>query len=70
MGMYTAKHWTECGDSNGEVREKTVGVGGGCNLIGRTIISTNLTPPPQELLVTKPPTKEYTWGHSWLQLDV
>jgi hypothetical protein len=37
----------------------TEGAEGVCNLIGKTTISTNHTPP--ELSGTKPPTKEYTW---------
>ena len=44
MLMYTAKYWTEHGESEGEVRARTVGVEGVCNLIGRTTISTNQTP--------------------------
>ena len=43
MQMYTAKHWSEYGNSNGEVRARTVGAEGVCNLIGRTTISTNQT---------------------------
>jgi hypothetical protein len=42
MQMSTAKHWTECGDPNGEVRARTVGAEGVCSLKGRTI-STNQT---------------------------
>ena len=45
MRMYTDKHWTKCRDPNGEVRARTVGSEGVCNLIGRTTISTNQTPP-------------------------
>jgi hypothetical protein len=59
--MLTAKHWTELGDPNGEVR--TEGAKGICNPIGRTTIST-------ELPGTKPPAKEYTSGDTWLQLDM
>jgi hypothetical protein len=54
--MLEANHWTEHRVPNRRVREKTEGV---CNLIGRTTISTNQTPP--ELPGTKPSTKEYTW---------
>ena len=43
--MFAANHWTECGVPNREVRERTEGVEGICNLIGRTTISTNQTPP-------------------------
>jgi hypothetical protein len=39
--MFTAKHWTERRDPNGEVRAKSVGAEGFCNLIGRTTISAN-----------------------------
>jgi hypothetical protein len=39
--MYTAKHWTEHGDPNGEVQARIVGVEEVCNHIGRIIISTN-----------------------------
>jgi hypothetical protein len=38
--MLIANHWTEHGDPNGGVRERTEGVEGVCNPIGRTIIST------------------------------
>jgi len=58
MRRLAANHWTEQGDSNGGVREKTEGAEGVCNPIGRTI-SINQTPP--ELPGTKPPTNEYTW---------
>jgi hypothetical protein len=44
LWIYTTKHWTECGDLNGEVRVRTVRVEGVCNLIGRTTISMNQTP--------------------------
>jgi hypothetical protein len=64
--MHTAKHWTEHGDPNGEVRARTVGAEGVCNLIRRTI-STNQTPP--KLPGTKPPTKECTHVY-WLVLCV
>ena len=46
MQMYTAKHWTEHGDPNGDVRARTVEAEGVCNLIGITII-TNQNPFPQ-----------------------
>jgi hypothetical protein len=65
--MYTANHWTESRDLNEEVRARTVGAEGVCNIIGRTTISTNQTP---NLPGTKPPTKEYTWRHPWLQLHM
>jgi hypothetical protein len=42
--MYTAKHCTECGDPNSEVRTRTIGAEGVCNLIGRTTIPTNQNP--------------------------
>jgi hypothetical protein len=41
MQIYTAYHWTECVDPNGEVRARTVIAEEVCNLIGRTTISTN-----------------------------
>jgi hypothetical protein len=44
MQMYTAKHWSECGHPNGEVRARTVGAEGVFNLIGRTTISTYQIP--------------------------
>jgi hypothetical protein len=48
--------------------ERTEGVEGVCNPIGRTTISTNQTPlHVPELQGTKPPTKEYTWRDPWLQ---
>jgi hypothetical protein len=60
--MYTAKYWTEHGESEGEIMARTVGVEGVCNLIGRTTISTNHS--PTKLPVTKPPTK----GHPQVQI--
>jgi hypothetical protein len=66
--MLAANHWTYHGVHNEGVREKTEGAEGVCNSIGRTIISTNQTPP--ELPRTKPPTKEYTWSLPWLQLHM
>jgi hypothetical protein len=38
------KYWTENGDPNGGVRERTEGSEGGCIIIERTVISTNQTP--------------------------
>jgi hypothetical protein len=55
--MLAANHWTEHGNPNGGVRERTEEAEGVCNSIGRTI-STTQTP---ELPDTKPPTKGYTW---------
>jgi hypothetical protein len=52
------KYWTEHGDHNGRVREKTEGAEGVCIIIQRTTISTNHTPTP-ELLWNKPSTKVY-----------
>ena len=43
MWMYVAKHWTEHGEHNGEVRARIEGAEGVCSPIGRTI-STNQTP--------------------------
>jgi len=59
MRMFAANHWTEQGDPNGGVIEKTEGAEGVCNTIGRMTISVNQTPP--ELPGTKPLTNEYTW---------
>jgi hypothetical protein len=57
--MLAVDHWTEQGDPNGGVRERTKGTEGVCNpRRRRTTISTNQTP---ELPGTKPPTKEYIW---------
>jgi hypothetical protein len=39
--MLQANHWTEHGIPNGGVRERTEGVEGVCNPIGRTTVSTN-----------------------------
>jgi hypothetical protein len=44
MQILTANHWTEHGDHNGGVRERTEGVEGVSNSIGRSI-STNQSPP-------------------------
>jgi hypothetical protein len=56
--MLTANHWTERGVPNRGVRERTEGVEEVCNLIERTTMPTNQTPP--ELPRTKLSTKEYT----------
>jgi hypothetical protein len=45
MQMYTAKHWIEHGDPNREVRARTVGAEGVCNLIERKTISINQDTP-------------------------
>jgi hypothetical protein len=66
--MLTANHWTEHGDPNGGVRERTEGAERVCSPIGRTTISTNQTPP--DLHRTKPPTKEYTWREPCLQMHI
>jgi hypothetical protein len=42
--MLAANHWTECSILNRRVKEGTEGVGGVCNPIGRTTISTNQIP--------------------------
>jgi hypothetical protein len=47
MLMFAAKHWTECGDTNGGVRERTEETEGLCNPIGRT--SVNQIPTPRAL---------------------
>jgi len=43
--MLSAKHQTEPRDPDGGVRERTEGAEGVCNPTGRTITSTNQTPP-------------------------
>jgi hypothetical protein len=58
--MLTANHWTEHGVPNRGVRERTEGVEGVCNPIGRTTVSTNQTPSPSRAPGPKPSTKEYT----------
>jgi len=68
MRMLAANRWTEHGDPNGGVRERTEGAEGVCNPIGGTTTLTNQTPP--ELPGTKPPTNEYTWRDPWLQLHM
>jgi hypothetical protein len=54
--MLEANHWTACGLTNREIRERTEGDEGICNPKGRTTISTNQMPP--ELPGSKPSTKE------------
>jgi hypothetical protein len=39
--MHAANHWTEHGNPNGGVRDRTEGAKGVCNLIERTKISNN-----------------------------
>jgi hypothetical protein len=70
MQILTANHQTETRDSNGRVRGRNEGAEGDCNPTGRTTKSTNQTTFPTELLGTKPPTKEYTLIHMWLQLHM
>jgi hypothetical protein len=64
--MLTANNWSKQGVPNREVKERTEGAEGVCNLIERITISTNQTLSP-ELPGTKPLTKEYTWRNLWLQ---
>jgi hypothetical protein len=59
MRMLAANHGTKHRDPNGEVRGMTAGAEGVCKPIGRTISANQI--PRQELPVTKPPTKDYTW---------
>jgi len=66
--MFAANHWTEQGDPNRGVREKTEGAEGVGNPIGRTTISINQI--PSELPGTKPPINEYTWRDPWLRLHM
>jgi hypothetical protein len=54
--MLTANHWTEHGDPNGGARERTEGVQGACNPIGRTTISTNHIPQSSQGLNHQPKT--------------
>ena len=42
--LYNSKNWTECGDCNREVRERTLGAEGVCIFRGRTKISTKQNP--------------------------
>jgi hypothetical protein len=44
MQILTANHWAELGDLKRRVRGRAEGAEGNCNPIGRTTISTNLTP--------------------------
>jgi hypothetical protein len=54
--MLTAKHWTEHGDPNEGVREKSEGAQSVCNLVERTTLSTNQSLPA--ISRTKPPIKD------------
>jgi hypothetical protein len=78
MWMYIAKHWTECGDPNGEIRARTEGAEGLCIPIGRTTIPTNQTPQSSQGLNHQPKstqgvpmapagyvTEEYLIWHHW-----
>jgi len=67
MGIHAAKHWTEYGDPNGEVRTRTVGAEGVCNPIGRTTISSKQNPKiPQGLNHQPKSTHEGPHGFSWI----
>jgi hypothetical protein len=52
--MLSAIHWTEHGVSNEGVRERTEGVEGVCNSIGRTAITTNQIPQSSQGLSYQP----------------
>jgi hypothetical protein len=52
--MLAANHWTEFGDPNGGVRERTEGTEGVCKPIGRTTISTNQNPQSSQGLNHQP----------------
>jgi len=65
MRMLADNHWTEQGDPNGGVREKTEVDEGVCKPSERTTTLANQTPP--ELPGTKLPTNDYTWRYLWLQ---
>jgi hypothetical protein len=66
--VLTANHWTEHRVPGG-IREQTEGAKGVCNIIG---MNNNISPPhlPPEQAGTKPPTKEYTWNNSRLQMHI
>ena len=71
MWMFAANHWTENRVPNVGVRERTKGDEGVCNPIGRTTIWTYKSPTPTpKLPETKPPTREYKWRDSQLQLHM
>jgi hypothetical protein len=64
---YTAKHWTEHGDPNREVRARTVGAEGVCNPIGRATISTSQTSQSSQELNHHPKsTHGGMHGSSWI----
>ena len=66
--MLTASYWTELGDPNGGVRERTEGAERVCKTHRR---NNNINQPdPPELPGTKPLTEEYTWRDPWLQLPM
>ena len=60
-------HWTEHGDPNGGVQGRTKGAEWVCNPMGRTIISTNQTPPSSQGLNHQ---QGYTLRDPWLQLHM
>jgi hypothetical protein len=66
--MLAANCRTDHGDSNRVVRRRIVEPEGHCNPIVWTTISTIQIPPV--LTGAKPPTNEYTWRDTWLQLDM
>jgi hypothetical protein len=55
--MFPVDHWTEQRVPNRRVRERTEGIEGVCNHIGRTTLSINQIPYSPELPGTKPSTK-------------
>ena len=63
--MLSANHWTEHGDSNGGIREKTERAEGVCNPIRRTTIWTNQYPQSSQGLNHQPKSiQEGTHGSS------
>ena len=70
MRMYTAEHWNEHRDPNWEVRARTEGAEGICNLIGRTKISSNQTAQSSEGLNHQPKNIHGgTHSSSWICLE-
>jgi hypothetical protein len=54
MWRYTAKHWPERREPNGEVRARTIGAEGVFSPIGITTVSTNQTPQSSQGLNHQP----------------
>ena len=67
MQILTANHWSETGDPNGRVMERSEGAEGECNPIGRSTVSTNQMPQSSQGLKHN---QRIYMSHPWLWLYI